>query len=119
MREKYAVARQAQRELAAYIKDNPQLTWQDIAKDKNVSFSQVSKVARLFNLSRSQSNKPLQRLKPLTDVDIADLKKSLGTGEYCFRVSYIGNVVTLKNKATNVIPEEFLLPSLDGEEWPL
>ena len=52
MREKFAVAKQGQRELAAYIKDNPQLTWFEIALNRNVSLSQVSKVAKMHNLSR-------------------------------------------------------------------
>ncbi len=53
MREKFAVARQAQRELAEYIRNNPQLTWFDIAVNKSVSICTVSKTAKLFGLSRT------------------------------------------------------------------
>ena len=52
MREKFAAARQGQRDLAVYIKDNPQMTWFDIAIEQKVSISQVSRVAKMFNLSR-------------------------------------------------------------------
>jgi DNA-binding MurR/RpiR family transcriptional regulator len=43
---------QARQELAEYIKDHPELTWQEIAYSQNVSISQVNKVAKLFGLSK-------------------------------------------------------------------
>jgi hypothetical protein len=55
--EKYSKAKQAQRELAAYIKDHFELTWQEIAVNQQVSYSQVSKVARLFGLQRHIQSK--------------------------------------------------------------
>ena len=57
MREKFAVAREGMRQLAVYIKDNPQSTWQDIAYDRNVSISTVCRVAKMFGLSRPRQAK--------------------------------------------------------------
>jgi DNA-binding MurR/RpiR family transcriptional regulator len=52
MREKYAAARQAQRELAAFIKEHPELTWQDIATERSVAICTVTKTAKMFGLQR-------------------------------------------------------------------
>ena len=54
MREKFAIARQGQRELAAFIKEHPEFTWFDVALAKNVSYGQVCRVAKIFGLSRTR-----------------------------------------------------------------
>jgi hypothetical protein len=54
---RFGKAQQARQELANYIKTNPDLTWQEIAYNQNVSISQVNKVARLFRLSRKVQSK--------------------------------------------------------------
>jgi hypothetical protein len=48
----YTKPQQAQQELAAFIKAHPELSWMDIALSQSVSLSQVSKVARMFDLQR-------------------------------------------------------------------
>ena len=52
MREKFAVAREGHRQLASFIKENPGMTWFDIAVVRQVSLSTVCRVARQFDLQR-------------------------------------------------------------------
>ncbi len=76
----YNKARYAQKELADYISQHPELGWQQIAHNKNVSVSHVSKIAKTFGLSRQLRNTPLQHLRPLFEEDVERLKVLLGLG---------------------------------------
>jgi hypothetical protein len=59
-----------------------------------------------------------QHVKPLTKPEAETLKGLLGNGDCSFEAYYLGTVIRLTNKATVIVPNEYLI-ALDGNDWGL